>query len=42
MLKLVRRGAALEIVARATGIPVAAIQVILRSSLAQGELARGS
>jgi len=42
LLKLARRGVAVELIARATGIPAAAVVVILRSPLAQAELARAS
>ncbi len=42
LLKLARRGTTVERIAKVTGIPAAAVVVILRSPLAQAELARGN
>ena len=42
VLEMRRAGASLEEIARVTGIAVAALAVILRSPLAQAELARVS
>ena len=42
LLRLARLGASLQKIAEVTGIPVAAVQVILRSPLAQAELVRGA
>lgn len=42
MLRLARRGASVQEIAAATGIPAAAIAVILRSPLAQAELVRAA
>ena len=42
LLRLARAGCAVETIAKATGIPAAAVQVILRSPLAQAELVRGA
>ena len=40
LLKLARARVAVETIAQVTGIPLAAVIVILRSPLAQAELAR--